>query len=332
MKTPESFTALYSENRQDHNYLSVKELPFEFLPPNDVVIKVQYSSLNYKDALSAKGLNHVTKKYPHIPGIDATGLVLQDLSGTFSEGQEVIVTGYDLGTNTFGGFGEFIRVPAEWVVLLPQRLSIKQTMTVGTAGFTAMYGIERLKREFVTPVSGPILVTGATGGVGSLAVFFLAQLGYEVIASSRKESEKAFLTELGASSIIHSDELLNAGSSPLLSRKWAGVIETVGGPLLDSVLRQTQDKGAVACCGNILGQDLQTSVYPFILRGISLLGIDSAFCERGLRDTIWDNISKMPFDKLPYQFNRTVGLHDLVHEIDLILEGGQTGRVVVQHD
>ncbi len=330
MKTPDFFKALLSERGTSSNEMFVQKLPFDFLPANEVVIQVQYSSLNYKDALSAKGLNHVTREYPHIPGIDAAGIVLNDSSGTFSERQHVIVTGNDLGTNTSGGFSELIRVPNNWVIPLPNDMSLNQSMIYGTAGFTAMYGIERLKRELIEPESGPILVTGATGGVGSLAVFFLSQLGYEVIATSRKSSETDFLTSLGAEHVIHTDEILNVSESPLLSRKWAGAIETVGGSLLDAVLRQTKDKGAVACCGNILGKDLSTNVYPFILRGISLLGIDSAFCEYELRKQIWEAIASMNNELLPDTYFKTVSLSVLKPEIEKILEGGQIGRIVVE--
>ncbi len=330
MKTPDFFKALLSERGTGSNEMFVKKLPFDFLPTNEVVIQVQYSSLNYKDALSAKGLNHVTREYPHIPGIDAGGIVLNDSSGTFSEGQHVIVTGNDLGTNTSGGFSELIRVPSNWVIPLPNDMSLKQSMIYGTAGFTAMYGIERLKRELIETESGPILVTGATGGVGSLSVFFLSQLGYEVIAASRKSSETEFLTSLGADQVIHTDEIMNVSESPLLSRKWAGAIETVGGSLLDAVLRHTKDKGAVACCGNILGRELSTNVYPFILRGISLLGIDSAFCEYELRKQIWVSIASMNNELLPDSYFKTISLSELKPEIEKILEGGQKGRVVVE--
>ncbi|GAB5410457.1 MAG: YhdH/YhfP family quinone oxidoreductase [Balneolaceae bacterium] len=331
MKIPEFYRALYSEKEGGRHNISVKRVSFKTLPPNDVVIRVQYSSLNYKDALSVKGLNNVTKAYPHVPGIDAAGIVLQDISDTFEEGVKVIVTGNDLGTNMFGGFGEIIRVPKEWVVVLPENLPLKQSMVFGTAGFTAMYGVERLKREHISPESGPILVTGATGGVGSLSVFFLSQLGYDVIASTRKASKFTFLKELGARKVLHSDEIMNVTSSPLLSRKWAGAIETVGGNLLDTVLRQTQNKGAVACCGNILGKELETNVYPFILRGISLLGIDSAFCDFELRQKIWKGISSIDHTLLPKSFYKTVSLDTLKQEIDLILEGKQVGRVLVKH-
>tara|TARA_R110000868_G_scaffold306734_3_gene568111 strand:- start:37401 stop:38396 length:996 start_codon:yes stop_codon:yes gene_type:complete len=331
MSLPSLFKALFIEEKNGDFLRSVKHVPFQSLPDNEITIEVKCSSLNYKDALSASGLNHVTKKYPHIPGIDAAGVIIESRTGTYSVGDEVIVTGHDLGTNTFGGFGEYIRVPKEWVILLPKGLTFDQAMVYGTAGFTAMYGIERLKREFITPESGPILVTGATGGVGSLAVFFLSQLGYEVVAATRKESEHYFLTQLGASRIISSDGLLNVSSAPLLSRKWAGAIETVGDALLDSVLRQTKDKGAVACCGNILGNELTTNIYPFILRGVSLLGIDSAYCEHGLRQQIWNTIASIPFENLTTFFSRTVGLEQLNEEIDLILNGGQTGRILIKH-
>lgn len=332
MTIPDFFTALLSEKDGDQQQLSIKKLSINELPQNDVLIKVHYSSLNYKDALSAKGLNHVTRNYPHIPGIDAAGEVVHDKSDSFMTGENVVVTGNDLGTNTFGGFGAYICVPKEWIVPLPESLTVKDAMKYGTAGFTAMYGIERLKREGINPDSGTILVTGATGGVGSLAVFFLAELGYKVIASTRKTHAREYLTQLGATEIITSDDIMDVSNSPLLSRKWAGAIETVGGPLLDAVLRQTKDKGAVACCGNILGKELQTNVYPFILRGIALLGIDSAFCERTLREKIWTMIASMNSSKLPNGFEHTIQLRDLEQEIDKILDGNQMGRVVIHHD
>ncbi|MBO6522933.1 MAG: YhdH/YhfP family quinone oxidoreductase [Balneolaceae bacterium] len=330
MSIPGTFKALFAEELDREVQVSVKELPASALPEGDVMIKVHYSSLNYKDALSAAGRNRVTKNYPHIPGIDASGIVLEDTSGAYQSGQKVIVTGYDLGTNTFGGFGGLVRVPKEWVVSLPESLSLKEAMIFGTAGFTAMYGIERLKRELITPGSGQVLVTGATGGVGSLAVYFLSKMGYEIVASTRKEASD-FLKGLGASKIISSDELMNVSGAPLLSRKWSGTIETVGGKLLDSVLRQTQSKGAVACCGNILGMNLNTNVLPFILRGISLLGIDSAFCERTMREHIWQQMAYVGTEDLPREFYKLVTLEELTDEIDLILNGNQMGRVIVQH-
>lgn len=327
---PDTFHGYYVEQNGESFTGEYKEFPVSVLPDHEVKIEVHYSSLNYKDALSASGLNNVTRKYPHIPGIDASGVIIEDRSGAFSPGQKVIVTGQDLGTNTFGGFGNMISVPAEWVVPLPDDLSLESAMVFGTAGFTAIYGIKRLERERIIPDSGSVLVTGATGGVGSIAVFGLHQLGYEVIAASRK-ADDGFLKELGASEVISSDQLLEVKSAPLLSRQWAGAIETVGGELLDSVLRQVQDKGAVACCGNILGKELNTNVYPFILRGVSLLGIDSAFCLYDLRVKIWETIASFDTSLLPDHYYRIIAPGQLDEEIASILKGGQKGRVVISH-
>ncbi|MCG8374521.1 MAG: acryloyl-CoA reductase [Balneolales bacterium] len=328
----DSFWAYYIEEESKHISASYKELPATVLPGNEVTIQVQFSSLNYKDALSARGLNNVTRSYPHIPGIDAAGIVVSDTSGTFLPGDQVVVTGNDLGTNTFGGFGALIKVPVSWVVGLPKPLSLEQSMIIGTAGFTALYGIHRLKQVGIEPESGPVLVTGATGGVGSFAVFALSHSGYEVIAASHKPGVSTFLTALGAGKIISSSELAtNSSPKPLFPRRWAGAIETVGGPILDSTLKQIYPKGAVACCGNVLGIELNTNVLPFILRGVSLLGIDSAFCDWTIRKDIWKVASELPLHKLPENYYREVSIQDIDLEIDSILEGNQKGRVVIRH-
>lgn len=328
-----TFKAFYVEETEEGSFNSeVQQVPFSFLPKNEVLIRVRYSSLNYKDALSASGNKGVTRTYPHIPGIDASGIVQEDRSGTFSEGDEVIVTGRDLGSNTSGGFGEYISVPADWVVKLPEGLTLETAMFFGTAGFTAMYGVKRLQREQIDPEGGRVLVTGATGGVGSLAVFFLAELGYDVVAATGKMNEESFLKLLGAKEVINREQVTNVGNSLMLSRKWNGAIEAVGGEMLDAVIRQTNHDGAVACCGNILGHELNTNIYPFILRGVSLLGIDSAICKMPMRLKIWDSISKIDVSKLPNRFITTVHLEGLKDEVERILKGGQVGRVVVIHD
>lgn len=327
-----TFRALYVKEQQDGTFTQeVKEVPVDDLPDHEITIKVEYSSLNYKDALSASGNRGVTQNYPHVPGIDAAGKILKDSSGEFSKGTEVIVTGKDLGSNTFGGYGEMIRVPREWTVEMPENLNPKLAMRYGTAGFTAMYGVKRLQRELIKPEGGKVIVTGATGGVGSLAVFFLAEFGYDVIAATGKMDKANFLKSLGATEVINRNEVTDVSSGFLLSRKWNGAIETVGGEMLDAVIRQTNQDGAVACCGNILGHNIETSIYPFILRGVSLLGIDSAICKMPMRLKIWEAIAAMDHHKLPEDYARTVGLEVLKDEIESILDGKQWGRVVVSH-
>lgn len=328
-----TFKAFYVEETEEGGFNSeVRQVPYSFLPKNEVLIRVKFSSLNYKDGLSATGNKGVTRTYPHIPGIDASGIVQEDKSGTFNKGDEVIVTGHDLGSNTSGGFGEYISVPADWVVKLPEGLTLETAMFFGTAGFTAMYGVKRLQRELIDPDGGRVLVTGATGGVGSLAVFFLAELGYDVVAATGKLNEESFLKLMGAKEVINREQVTNVDNSLMLSRKWNGAIEAVGGGMLDAVIRQTNHDGAVACCGNILGHELKTNIYPFILRGVSLLGIDSAICKMPMRLKIWDNISKIDVSKLPNRFMTTVHLEGLKDEVERILKGGQVGRVVVVHD
>jgi len=329
----DTFKAFYVEETEDGSFSSeVRQVPFSFLPKHEVLIKVKFSSLNYKDALSAIGNKGVTRTYPHIPGIDASGVVVKDESGKFKEGEKVIVTGRDLGSNTSGGYGEYISVPADWVVSLPDGLSLESAMYFGTAGFTAMYGVKRLQRELIRPEEGKVLVTGATGGVGSLAVLFLSELGYEVVAATGKMDEESFLKLLGAKEVINREQVTNVGHGLMLSRKWSGAIETVGGEMLDAVIRQANHDGAIACCGNILGHELNTNIYPFILRGVSLLGIDSAICKMPMRLKIWEAISKTDTAKLPNRFIKTVRLEGLQEEIQRTLKGGQVGRVLVIHE
>lgn len=329
----QSFKALYVEETGNETFeAEVKEVPFSFLPEHEVTIRVQYSSLNYKDALSVSGNKGVTRNYPHIPGIDASGVVEDDTSGTFTKGQNVLVTGRDLGSNTAGGFGQIIRVPRDWVVAMPEGLNPEIAMWYGTAGFTAMYGVKRLQRELIEPDSSKVLVTGATGGVGSMAVFFLSELGYKVTAATGKMDKADFLKTLGAAEVIDRNEITGVSDGYLQSRKWHGAIETVGGAMLDAVIRQLHQDGAVACCGNILGDKLETNIYPFILRGVSLLGIDSAVCKRPMRLRIWDAIAGMNHQKLPQSYIKETGLNGLKEEVDRILQGQQTGRVLLVHE
>jgi acrylyl-CoA reductase (NADPH) len=301
----------------------------EDLPAGDVLIRVHYSSLNYKDALSATGHKGVTRRYPHTPGIDAAGVVEESAGEAFRPGDRVLVTGYDLGMNTPGGFGQYIRVPAAWMVLLPEHLTLRESMIYGTAGFTAALSVHRLERQGVSPDQGEVLVTGATGGVGSLAVGILARDSYQVVAATGKPQAESYLLDLGAKRVISRDEARDTAGKALLSGRWAGAIDTVGGEYLATALKSTRYGGAVTCCGNVASAELSTTVYPFILRGVSLLGVDSVNCPTDLR---WDLWQKLASDwKLPF-LNRLASDHtlkDLDVEIDRILQGKQTGRVVI---
>ncbi len=301
------------------------------LPPGEVLIRVFYSSLNYKDALSASGHKGVTRRFPHTPGIDAAGVVEQSTDPRFLPDDEVLVTGFDLGMNTSGGFGEYIRVPADWVVKLPSGLSLKESMIFGTAGFTAALSILKLQKNHVFPDSGPILVTGATGGVGSMAVAILGKIGYSVTAATGKIDQKAYLLEIGASEVIHRNDLEDTSGRPLLKGRWAGAVDTVGGNYLVTALKSVTQHGAVTCCGLTASPEFATTVYPFILRGISLIGIDSAEQPPDSRPAIWE--------KLAGEW-KPDGLEDICIDTDLnslekyiasILKGGIRGRVVLTH-
>ena len=325
-----TFKALVVTENEDETFSrSVRDWPMRDLPDHDVLIKVHYSSLNYKDALSATGNKGVTKQFPHIPGIDAAGKVVESADERFSEGDAVIVTGYDLGQNTCGGFGQYIRVPGDWIVPLPENLTLRESMILGTAGFTASIGVHNLRHNNIEPESGPVLVTGATGGVGSMAVAILSKLDYKVTAATGKMEKTSFLKNIGAVSVIHRNEVQDQSSKPMLSSRWAGTIDTVGGIMLDTAIRQTQHNGVVTCCGNVLGHELHTNVYPFILRGVTLAGMDSGNCLMELRRRLWAHLSGdwKPDDL--QKFAKECSLDALNPEIDRILEGQQVGRVLV---
>ena len=325
----ETFNALVVEAGEDKTYLrQIKKRTVDDLPDGDVLIRVQYSSLNYKDALSAIGNKGVSRSYPHTPGVDAAGTVADSRVDAFKKGDEVLVTGYDLGMNTSGGFGQYVRVPAGWVVPLPRGLSLKESMIFGTAGFTAGMGILFLT-ERVKPEDGPVLVTGATGGVGSVSVAVLAKLGYTVAAVTGKPSEAAFLNGLGASQIVARADAADTSGRPLLKAQWAGVLDTVGGEILATAIKSTHPWGTVTCCGNVASPDLPLTVFPFILRGVRLIGIDSQNCPMDVRLKVWEHLAgAWKVDGL-YDLCTEIGLKGLNENIDLILKGLQKGRVVV---
>jgi acrylyl-CoA reductase (NADPH) len=299
------------------------------LPPGELLLRVHYSSLNYKDALSATGRPGVTKIYPHTPGIDAAGVVEEDASGRFRPGEEVIVTGYDLGMNTAGGFGQYVRVPAAWGVPLPSGLSLRESMVFGTAGFTAGLSVYRLAAAGVAPDAGEILVTGATGGVGSIAVGILAKAGYRVVAATGKASEANYLRDLGASEVIDRQAVVEGAERPLLKERWAGAVDVVGGATLAAVLKATRYGGVVTCCGLVGAPDLPVNVFPFILRGVSLLGIDSVQCPVGPRREVWQRLAG---SWKPAKLEETVTevtLQTLEPAIATILAGQMRGRTLV---
>lgn len=305
----------------------IQEVRVNDLPDSDVLIRVHYSSLNYKDALSATGNRGVTKTYPHTPGIDAAGIVEHSRDAAFQKGQKVIVTSYDLGMNTSGGFGQYIRVPAGWVVKLPEALSLKESMILGTAGFTAAMSVNKLVQT-ITPDRGDILVTGATGGVGSLCVGILSHLGYRVTAISGKK-DTTMLDQLGAIKVVNRQDFLENTDRPLLKEQWAGVIDTVGGPILVAAIKSTKQDGIVTSCGNVASPDLPINVFPFILRGISLMGIDSQHCPMALRQSLWDRLATdWKFNQLE-QIYQEIHLIELTEKIEQILKGKISGRTLV---
>ena len=308
---------------------SLVDRPVSSLPGGDILIRVHYTSLNYKDALSATGNRGVTKRYPHVPGIDAAGVVEESSDPAFAAGEEVLVTGYELGSNHDGGFAEFVRVPAAWTVRRPSGLTLRECMIWGTAGFTAGLSIHRLIHHGLDPDQGPVLVTGASGGVGSLAVGILARAGYHVVASTGKPEAKQLLAALGAKEIVGREEVTDTTGRGLLSGRWAGAVDTIGGLPLDAILRGTKPFGAVAACGNVLSGDLRTSIYPFILRGVSLLGINSAFTPMPLRLQIWELLATSWKPERLDLLVKEVPLSAIDPFIDRILQGGIQGRVLV---
>lgn len=307
----------------------VVEREISELPAGDVLIRVQYSSLNFKDALSASGNRGVTKHYPHTPGIDAAGVVAESSVGEFAVGDEVIVTGYDLGMNTAGGFGQYIRVPAAWVIKRPSGLSLRESMLLGTAGLTAGLCVDKLEQAGLTPAAGTVLVTGATGGVGSIAVALLARLGYDVAASTGKAEQGEFLRQLGARQVVPREELLEGSEKAMLKERWAGAVDTVGGDILFNVVKSLRYGASAACCGLTAGLGFKGGVAPFILRGVNLLGVDSVELPLVVKASMWDRLSlQWKLDNLDSLAEERT-LDQLPEAIAQILAGKMVGRVLV---
>ena len=331
MTLPDEFKAFVVAETEDNQFIrSVENKRIDDLPEGDVVVQVRYSSLNYKDVLSATGNKGVTRKFPHTPGIDAAGIIADSSSEDFKPGDKVIVTSYDLGMNTAGGFGQYIRVPSEWIVPQPEGLTAKEAMIYGTAGFTAALSVWHVIENGVTPDKGDVLVSGTTGGVGSIAVSILSKLGYSVTAVNGVEDETEFLKEIGAQGIISIDEASDTSKRPLLKSIWAAGIDTVGGDILATTIKSTNYGATVTCCGNVASPDLPLNVFPFILRGVRLIGIDSQNCPMPLRKKIWQKIaSEWKIDWLN-TLTTEAPFDELENRIELMLQGKHIGRTIIK--
>lgn len=325
-----SFQALFIEKEEQDTSLHFRDTTIDELPGNDVTIEVHYSGINYKDGLAVLPDGKIVSEYPFIPGIDASGVVVETKSDRFQVGDEVIVTSYDFGVSYFGGYSEFIRVPAEWVVPLPAGLSLKEAMILGTAGFTAALSVDALEFSGVTPTDGKIAVSGATGGVGSLSSAILSKRNYQVVASSNKADAAEFLQKFGVSEVVTREAFQPEKIRALDKQLFAGAIDCVGGKPLAYLLTAVQYGGAVTTCGMSAGGKLDTTVFPFILRGIQLFGIDSVLCPMPKRERIWNRLAtdyklanlnelatEIPFSELP------TALHQ-------VMNGGVTGRYLVK--
>lgn len=325
------YRAFVVDKRGDDFIAEVRTLDESSLPPGDVTIRVQWSSVNYKDGLASIPNGRVVRTYPMVPGVDLAGVVMESSDPRFRPGQGVVVIGYDLGVAHPGGFAELARVPGDWVVQLPEGLTAKEAMALGTAGFTAALSIEALEQHGLRPGNGPVIVTGATGGVGSIAVAMLAKLGYTVAASTGKASEHDYLRELGATEILSREEVSAPSNRPLESERWAGAVDPVGGDTTAYLLRTMKYGASIALSGLTGGRELHTTVIPFILRAVNLLGIDSVWCPRETRVRVWQRCAT---DLKPPRLLETIA-----HEIDLdglpvvldaILKGQVRGRTVVR--
>jgi acrylyl-CoA reductase (NADPH) len=318
-KTEEGFTAGF------------KELTLAELTQGEVLIKVAYSSVNYKDGLASIPEGRIVRTYPFVPGVDLAGIVAESSDSRFKTGDEVLATSYELGVSHYGGYSEYARVKADWVVPLPDGLTLKEAMALGTAGFTAALAIHQLEKNGLKPQNGPVLVTGASGGVGSIGINILSALGYTVAASTGKSSEHDYLKELGASEIISREETSAESNRPLEKERWAGSLDSVGGSTLAYLIRTTKYGGSIAAFGNTGGPNLNTTVFPFILRAINLLGIESVNCPMELRSNLWRRLaSNYKPGHLLDRIGNEVPLEELPQALATILKGGTRGRTIIK--
>jgi acrylyl-CoA reductase (NADPH) len=325
----ESFKAFRIYEAEGKSEGRIVDATLDELSPGDVVIRTAYSSVNYKDALAGTGAGKIIRRFPLIGGIDAAGIVLESADPRFARGDQVIATGHDLGVAHDGGYAQLVRVPADWLVPLPAGMSPFESMTIGTAGFTAALSIVEMERNGLTPDSGPVIVTGATGGVGSCAVEQLAQLGYQVTALTGKDDAHGYLKELGASEVL-SRNTLEMGTRPLEKATWAGAVDAVGGAVLAWLTRTMAYNGCIAASGLTAGVELSTTVLPFILRGVKLLGIDSVMCPAEERAAVWSRLAGDLKSKHTSTIAHEIGLDGLPAAFETLLAGGAKGRFVVK--
>lgn len=326
-----SFRAVVVDKTETGVSIEIRELDESQLPAGDVTIAVEWSSVNYKDGLACSPTGRVVRTYPMVPGVDLAGTVRESSDPRFHPGDQVVVIGYDVGVAHFGGYAELARVPADWVCPLPEGLTAKEAMALGTAGFTAAMSVDALERHGLTPDRGPVIVTGATGGVGSTAVSMLAGLGYTVAASTGKASEHEYLRQIGAAEILSREEVAAESARPLESERWAGAVDPVGGSTTAYLIRTMKYGASIALSGLTGGAEVHTTVYPFILRGVNLLGIESVWCPMEVRRHIWERCAT---DLKPAALLDTIahetGLEGVPDAVRQILEGKVRGRVLVQ--
>ena len=324
-----TFPAFVFTNDPDNSHRSVEQVSLDQIAPDGVLIEVEWSSVNFKDGLASTTSGKISRLKPMIPGIDIAGTVVDAAGSDFVVGQKVIAHGYDIGVARHGGYAQFVRVPAEWIMKLPDGLTAREAMVVGTGGFTSALSIVALEKWGLTPADGPVLVTGATGGVGSMAVSMLAGRGYEVVASSGKASANEFLLDLGASRVIDRTELSADDPRPLQTTTYAAAVDCVGGNTLANVLKRLNYGSAVAASGLTGGTAIPTSVMPFILRGVALLGIDSVQTPMDVRRNVWGRIASDLKPAGLESIGHSIGLNDLDRVLTAILAGEVSGRYVV---
>jgi len=323
------FKALLAEKNEEEINVEIRELSNEDLPEGDVLIDVEFSTINYKDGLAITNKLPVIRSWPMVPGIDLSGVVLESERADIPVGSSVVVNGWGIGEDHWGGFSQKARVNGDWTVPLPEAFTTKQTMAIGTAGYTAMLCVLALEDHGVMPDSGPVLVTGAAGGVGSVAISILANLGYEVHASTGRAEETPYLQNLGATGVIDRSELSEPSKRPLARAQWAGAVDAVGSHTLANVLTTVMDEGCVAACGNAQGMDLPASVAPFILRGVTLRGVHSVYVPREKRITAWERLAKdLKMEHLD-EMTKTITLEEVIEIANEITNGQIRGRTVV---